>query len=248
VISDFLNGAKYVLVGSRLLWRPHVRGFVIIPLLISALFFTGGIWYTGHLLRGLIEGMIPDWLDWLRYLLWPIFAIAALVVLYFGFVLIANLVGAPFNGWLAGAVERTLTGQVTSVQIPWRELPREMASIAIAELRKMGYFALWAIPFLLLLFVPLLGALLWFLFSAWAFACNYADYPMGNHGMKFAEQRRMLSAHRALSLGFGTAAVIMTLIPIVNFLAMPAAVAGVTAMYLERLREGAGTSPGLLRP
>ncbi|MGQ0658180.1 MAG: sulfate transporter CysZ [Chromatiales bacterium] len=247
MLADFMKGAGYVLVGCRLLGRPGVGRFVIIPLFISALVFTGGIWYTGHLLGSLIETIIPQWLDWLRYLLWPLFALAAMVVLYFGFVLVANIVGAPFNSWLAEAVERTLTGNVDSAPTSWRQLPGEAGVIIVSELRKMGYFALWAIPFVLLLWVPVAGALLWFLFSAWVMVCNYADYPMGNHGLKFVEQRRLLRSRRALSLGFGVAALLVTLVPLLNFLAMPAAVAGATAMYQERLRAHSGIGEGLLR-
>lgn len=240
MLADFVQGARYLLTGCRLLARPGVRRFVAIPLLISALIFTGGIWYTGHLLSALIDSMIPQWLDWLRYLLWPLFAVIALAIVYFGFVLLASLIGAPFNGWLAQAVEKALTGSAANYAIGWREMPGEIARIIVSETRKIGYFIILAIPFLLGLFVPVVGPVLWVLFGAWALACNYADYPMGNHGLKFPEQRRLLSGRRAMSLGFGVAALAMTLIPLLNFLAMPAAVAGATAMYLERFASSTG--------
>ena len=45
-----------------------------------------------------------------------------------------------------------------------------------------------------------------------------------------------MAEQRPLALGFGLAALCMTLIPVVNFIAMPAAVAGATALWIERLR------------
>jgi len=60
---------------------------------------------------------------------------------------------------------------------------------------------------------------------------------MGNHGIPFRDQRRLLRKHGLLNLGFGTATLVATSIPIVNLFAMPAAVAGATALWLENMRE-----------
>jgi CysZ protein len=66
---------------------------------------------------------------------------------------------------------------------------------------------------------------------------EYADYPMGNHNLHFRAERSILRQQRPLALGFGAAVSVMTTIPIVNFLAMPVAVAGATAMWVDRLQE-----------
>jgi CysZ protein len=47
--------------------------------------------------------------------------------------------------------------------------------------------------------------------------------------------RATLRRRRALSLGFGAAAAGLTTIPILNFVVMPAAVAGATAMWVAEL-------------
>ena len=36
-------------------------------------------------------------------------------------------------------------------------------------------------------------------------AITFCDYPMANHGLRFARQRELLSQRRLLSLGFGAA-------------------------------------------
>lgn len=242
MLADLLGGARYLLTGLRLLWRPRVRIFMLVPLAISAVVFTGGIWLAWHWIGGLTEQMmqhIPQWMAWLRYLVWPLFALLALVFVFFGFNLVANLAGAPFNGWLAEAVEMHLTGSTQTPPMTWQQLPAEIGAILRGELRKLLYIALWSIPLLLLLFIPVLGPALWFLWGAWTFACNYADYPMGNHGMKFPEQRRLLAGRRALAMGFGIASLLLTLVPLLNFFAMPASVAGMTALYLTELRAAA---------
>jgi CysZ protein len=67
-------------------------------------------------------------------------------------------------------------------------------------------------------------------------AVEYLDYPMGNHGLSFSEQRRRLRRRPMLSLSFGAGVLLLMLIPGLNFLAMPAAVAGATALWVDRLR------------
>ena len=93
------------------------------------------------------------------------------------------------------------------------------------------YFALRAVPLLILFLIPglnLLAPLLWLAFSAWFLALEYADFPMANHGLGFKEQHRRLKQQRLTSLGFGAGATLLTLIPVLNFVAVPAAVAGAT--------------------
>ena len=50
------------------------------------------------------------WLDWLRYLLWPLFVLTAVLLVFYTFSLLTNLIAAPFNGLLAEAVEKLAAG------------------------------------------------------------------------------------------------------------------------------------------
>lgn len=43
---------------------------------------------------------VPDWLQWLSYLLWPLAVISVLLVFGYFFSTIANWIAAPFNGLL----------------------------------------------------------------------------------------------------------------------------------------------------
>lgn len=112
--SNPLSGAGYFFRGLQLINQPDVRRFVIIPLLINILVFSLLFWSISSYVGGFIDSFIPDlpdWLAWLEYLIWVLFALSAGVILFFGFTIVANLVGAPFNGYLAAAVEKKLTGQ-----------------------------------------------------------------------------------------------------------------------------------------
>lgn len=243
MVSQTLVGASYLLQGLHLIHRPGLRRYTYIPLTINLLLFTALIWLSAAQFSTLMDTLLPNnkWLDWLSWLLWPLFAVAMAVLVFFIFSMIANLIGAPFNGLLAKAVEQQLTSEeINGSSIgTWKDLAREIFPAIWMELNKIGYFILRAIPLLILFLIPglnIIAPFLWFAFSAWILTLEYMDYPMGNHGITFPEQRRRLQQHRALGLGFGGATMLANSIPLVNFLVMPTAVAGATALWVEHLK------------
>jgi CysZ protein len=236
------SGMHYLFEGLRLIRQPGLRRYVAVPLLVSTVFFTGAMFGLSHWLEVLIDlllGYLPSWLNWLRYLLWPVFAIAGVLIIFYTFSLMTNLIAAPFNGMLAEAVEQHLSGQPIDTG-GWKALARDIVPSLLSELRKLLYFLLRALPLGLLFLIPgvnIAAPFLWALFSAWMLAIEYVDYPMANHLLHFSEQRRRLRKRRLLSLGFGGSSLLMTMIPLVNFLAMPVSVAGATAMWVHELKD-----------
>lgn len=235
------TGAGYAFKGLGLITHPGLRRFVMIPLLINVLLFAGAVWYLASEFSELIDwalGELPKWLDVLRYVLWPLFAITISLTLFYTFTLVANIIAAPFNSLLAEKVEAHLTGQpLDQGDGGFGGIIKSIGPTVGSELRKLMYFLVRAIPLLLvLLFVPVIGQIIWLLFSAWMLAVEYADYPMGNHQMLFPAQREKLAAKRLTSLGFGGVIMGMTMIPVVNFIAMPVAVCGATAMWVREFR------------
>ena len=104
------------------------------------------------------------------------------------------------------------------------------------ELEKFFYAIKWLIWFPILFFIPVVNTLispLWFVFCAWMMAVEYGDYPMANQGMDGRAVRQHLKRNGGGSLGFGVAVMMMMMVPVVNFLVMPAAVAGATIFWLK---------------
>lgn len=241
-----VSGAGYLLQGIRLITRPGLRRFVIVPLLINCLVFTAGIavgvsWFDRFVTW--MHGQVPGWLLWLDWVLWPLFILVLLVLVFYGFSMIANLIASPFNGLLAEKVELMLHGLSLEQGGGTVQLLKDLVPTLIDELRKVLYALLLAIPFLALLFVPLVGPVLWFLYTAWVLALQYTDYPMGNSGLRFRDMRRRLRERWGLSMGFGAATAGLSLIPVLNFIAMPSAVAGATALWVRELK-GPGNYQG----
>jgi CysZ protein len=224
----------YLFRGVQLVMRPGLRRFVIIPVLINAILFAAVIYFAADWTYDFSRSLLPDWLDWLSFVLVPVFLLLSAIVVFFTFTLVANLIASPFNGTLAEAVESRLTGREPKSST-MSSIAREAGVAIRSELRKLGYILIRIVPLLLLFFIPVLGPMLWALFSAWMLAITYVDYPMGNHGYSFPRQRETLAQRRWLALGFGLAVMAAMAIPVVNFFVMPCAVAGATAMWLETI-------------
>ena len=233
------NGALYFLRGFALIFRPGIRAYVVVPLLVNITVFAALIYFGAGQLQSFLDGMLPESLEWLKWLLLPLFLIAGLLIAFFTFNMVANLIAAPFNGLLAEAVERKLTGKGPE-EGGLKKIVAEIGRTFVSEIKKLGYIGIRAVPILLLMLVPgvnVAASVLWILFSAWMLAVAYADYPMGNHGIAFTEQRNLLARRRWLSIGFGGSVMFGLAIPVLNFLVIPSAVAGATAMWVDQLRD-----------
>jgi len=228
----------YLSRGFRVLTKPGVRLYVIVPLALNFLVFALLIWAGMSYFGDLLNWLLPDsdsslWL--LYWILWLAFFLTAMIIVFYSFSIIANIVAAPFNGLLAEAVEHHLTGQTPPGGL--LKAVKEFVPSLTAELKKLLYLIGWSIPLLILSFIPgvnVLSPFLWVLFSAWMMGLQYLDYPFANHGVFFAQQRKRLAGQRIPTTSFGGGVMLATLIPVVNFFVMPAAVAGATIMWVER--------------
>lgn len=111
---------------------------------------------------------VPDWLQWLDYLLWPIAVISVLLVFGYFFSTIANWIAAPFNGLLAEQLEARLTGAAppdTGVLGIVKDVPRIMKR-EWRSLRGTCRGRLCCSSFILYPIGQTVAPVLWFLFSA----------------------------------------------------------------------------------
>ncbi len=245
--KQFITAASSLKSGWQLIWSPGLRRYVCLPLLINVLVFVGLGW--------LLFGTFNDWMSnlsvferfsdvWLVGKLQSLIKFLAgavlIVILLFSLTLLANLIGAPFNSLLAEKAEAKLTGvpstQDGSVAFLIKSIPQSIAS----EIAKLFYLILWMIPILLLHLFPLttvIAPLFLFLFGAWMFALEYIDYPMGNHGLGFGKVKKALKTKRSLAMGFGSVVALLSIIPVVNLIVMPWAVASATVLYVEHFKH-----------
>ena len=92
--------------------------------------------------------------------------------------------------------------------------------------------------FLLVFFLlPVIGQVVWFLFTSWMMAIQYCDYPYDNHKISFANMRSQLRGDLTGSYSFGITVSIASMVPFLNLLVMPVAVCGATAMWVDRYKQ-----------
>ena len=236
-----LSGPQYLGEGLKLILSPGLRLFVLLPLTLNLVLFIALIGFAMQQFSGWVDAFmpsLPSWASFLEYLIWPLFVILVLLLVFFSFTMIANIIAAPFNGFLAEKVEVVVRGQDDFPPFSWAELTAMVPRTVGRELRKLGYFLPRAIGLLTLSFIPgvnLVATPLWFLFGVWMMAVQYIDYPADNHKLGWNEMLAWLREKRWQSLGFGGSVYLALLIPFVNIVMMPAAVAGATLFWV---REG----------
>ncbi|MEC9484181.1 MAG: sulfate transporter CysZ [Halomonas sp.] len=235
-----LNAFGALAQGTRLVLSKGLRRYVFLPIVVNLLLYVGTIVYLLNNFGGWIDYWmlkVPAWLDWLEWLIWPLLVLSLVVVVFFTFTLVSNLIAAPFYGFLAEKVEMRITGSPPSDD---RGLLRSGLDALGRELVKLGYILPRMALLLVLGFVPglnLIMPFLWAAFSAWMMAITYLDYPMDNNRVSFKDMRRRLRARWWPTLSFGGWVLAATWVPLANLVFLPGAVAGSVLMWQQHYRQ-----------
>lgn len=227
---SFIKGFTDCLSGFGLIFQSGVKRYVFIPLLINIALFSSAFILLKERIDGWVQGLLPDWLSWLEWLVAPLFFIAFALITFYSFSMVANLIASPFNSLLSARVEANLTGQKPQ-DMSGDKLLRMLLRTVASEIRKIFYSLKWMLPLLILTVIPGLNVIApfaWILFGAWFLALEYTDYPLGNRGQLFDEVRAFNRSQRMRALGLGSGIFLLTSIPGLNFIAMPVAVAAAT--------------------
>ncbi|MEH2919557.1 sulfate transporter CysZ [Samsonia erythrinae] len=248
-VNQTRSGIHYFLAGWRLISLPGIRRFVILPLLMNIVLMGSAFWWLFTRLGDWIPQLmshIPNWLQWLSYLIWPLAVFSILLVFGYLFSTIANFIAAPFNGLLAEQLEARLTGE-TQPDGGLLGIAKDVPRIMKREVQKLAYYLPRAVVLLILYFIPGIGQtvapVLWFLFSAWMLAIQYCDYPFDNHKVSFSAMRQALRRHKVTNMQFGALVSLFTLVPFLNLVIMPIAVCGATQLWVDRYRHLSTTLP-----
>jgi CysZ protein len=234
------NGASYFIRGFQLITHKSLRKFVFIPLAINIMLFSVALYFmveqVGHYME-IIMSWLPDWLDWLSVIIWP-FAVATILILFsFVFSSAANWLAAPFNGLLSEKVEALLSNDIPP-QGATLDIIKDIPRTLNREFKKLSYYLPRAIGFFIIMwFLPLIGQVIWFLFVTWMMAIQYKDYPFDNHKISFDEMIVVIKKKQGLSYSFGGTVAIFSMIPIINFVVMPVAICGATAIWVDHYKN-----------
>lgn len=240
------SGAAYFFAGVRMLLRPELRRYILIPLLVNCVIF---ITLTALVIHNFdsftsVNWHLPEWLAFLektlKWVAWFLLVVILIIGYGYTFNIVTNVIAAPFYGLLAQKTEVLLTGEPVDDE-PWlKMIPRTIGR----EIKKLFYFLTRGVFILLLMLllgtipllnfsVPVVGTL----WSAWCMAIQYVDYAADNHQSDFRRLRKKLRKQKYSSVGFGGMVMGCSMIPVVNIVVMPAAVVGGTLYWTRELRD-----------
>ncbi|MTI14762.1 sulfate transporter CysZ [Sansalvadorimonas verongulae] len=231
------QGLEYFLTGLRRLPEPGIRAFVLIPLLVNIIVFSVMIWLATSQFSIWMDKMmawLPEWLSFLSFIIWPLFALALAIGMFFTFTIVANLIAAPFNGFLAEKIQRELDPNCMP-EGGWKDLLALIPRTIVRELQKLLYYLPRALVlFVLSIVLPIVGPILFTLFSAWMMGIQYCDYAADNELVNFKDMKVKLASPRLQTMMFGGAVSFCSLVPLLNLVVMPAAVIGGSYLWVNR--------------
>ena len=239
---DFKEGFSFTYSAAQLICRRDMFKWVMAPLFVSTTILVSGLLVIGCFLYAQLEQYLSIWPNYLRNIIWWFLICTLSSTLSFLLFAISNLLAAPFNSQLSAAVEHKLGSgnkNSSSDMGMFENVIVGINSIGF-EIKKLGCFLKLGLPLLICSLIPgpnFLAPIAWLLFGSWMLSLEYIDYPLSNNGRDFPAVRDYAAQERGLTLGFGFSLTILTLLPIVNILAMPIGVAAGTILYDRKIRK-----------
>ncbi len=226
-----IEGAAAWISGLRdLLFEPGLRALLwrilgLLAVLLAGV--AGGAWALMDWLAGL---WIPAGDAWywqaLGWLAWLASLVVALLAGAVSFTALGSVAAAP---WLDALAERAERPARNAPATPWW---RQVGQGLVNALRPLPALAAWGLLALVLFLIPVVGqtaaAVIW----AWA-GIRYMNFGLmdavaARRGLDFGSRKRLLARKRWFWLGFGGVGLLMTMTPLLNLLALPAATVGLS--------------------
>lgn len=236
------SGIHYLVDGFALLFKPGLRRFFFLPLLVNVFIFLILFVFLNHYFNQFdtwFEQSVPAWLVWLETLIWLVFLLGFFIVFVSGFTVVMTIIAAPFNSILSEKAELVLGGKPLPEEGLLGNL-KDMPRVFGRQFSIILYYLPRALGLLLLFLVPvinLLAPFICFLFNAWFFSMQFLDFPSDNHRVPIRKVRQAMAENRWYVLSFGVGVLFALMIPVVNLCTMPAAVIGATLLWRDIYSE-----------
>ncbi len=231
IVYDFVAGGRFFFAGLGMLIRhPALLGLSLVPIaatvaMLAALAIGGGLLVGWFLSTWLLSPLFGEsFAEELRPYLQVVSALFGVLLGYFLYLPLARVLLAPFAEAISRKAHQLGTGGAyAGGQNAWR---------AMLDGGKMAalHLLVGGASILLGLALPPVGVPVGVLIAVILCSLDLLDVPLSARGRPFGEKLRVVFRNKPLALGFGVAAYVMLLIPIVNLLALPVGVIGATLL------------------
>ncbi len=238
-IRGFVGGFFSVWSALRfVLKNPSLYKYVAIPFIINVIVFSAAIYWGLDLFTNLTGQYFSAHGAWYWQILAAVVKLFAglitLVVVFFVFTVVGNLIAAPFNDVLSERTEQLLTGNLIIEPFSLTQIAKDFWRVMFDEVRKISIFILLMLVALLFNFLPGVGSLIYAVLSVvltlYFLVIEYTGYVFGRKHLCFKDQRKFIAQNRLGALGFSVAVMCMLFIPFVQFLTIPIAVVAATQL------------------
>ena len=216
-------GVRFFFLGMRTLVRnPDLLSLSLVPMLLTLALLMGLIlgaaWAVGWLIGAVVRVEIRIVAQFLTLLL-------TFLIAYFLYLPVARVLLAPF----AEALSRKACAIDTGRTI--RQNGQGWARAMLEGLKLAIFQAAVALAALALgLAFPPVGAPVGVAVAIFLVGLDFFDIPLSTRGLRLRKKLGVIWRNKSLALGFGAAAYLMLLIPVINMLALPVGVVGATLL------------------
>lgn len=244
-VIGFLSGLKIPFRGARLVYvdHPDLIRFWLIPILVTIAALVMSAAAVFHYDDALVSAVwtapgadAESWDGWLLGVAHTAFGwfvdLLLLLLALLVTLLASSLVAAPFNARLAEVIDERLTGTAP----PPFAIGRVGMDLLRTAVIEITFAVINVVLFVAGLALPIAGPVLFVVgMIAWAlyFGVAYVDVPLASRGLSLGDRLGFITKHPMAMLGFGTGVGLFLVIPLINLLFMPAAVAGGVLLVKE---------------
>jgi CysZ protein len=210
--------------------RPGILLWLIPPFVITLLLDVLAFWFAFGWARERIVAWMPqgNYSGWLVTGLQVFTGLGLLFVLGWTFAWVFLLLSNPFQDYISAAVEKD-RGKYVSEPAGFRGFLKGTALSAVQSL----ILLLLTLPVLLVGFVPLIGPVFVFLWSAFVMGFSFFTIPAGRSARRLSDRVALARSHPKGMLGLGAVVAAAALVPFLNVLFLPVFIVAGTLLYLE---------------
>ncbi|MCI0338607.1 MAG: EI24 domain-containing protein [Acidobacteria bacterium] len=205
-----------------LIRHPPLFGLSLIPIVITVVLLVllalASAWMVGELIADDLGGELRTFAQALIFVL-------ALLLGYFFYLPVARVLLAPFSEALSRRAHTINSGGMNY------QSPLGWARAMWEGLKLVMFQATIVLAALVLgLIFPPVGAPFGIAMAIFTCGLDFFDVPLSARGLPFRRKLGVIWRNKSLAIGFGIAAYLSLLIPVVNLLSLPAGVIGATLL------------------
>ncbi len=228
--------------------RKGLKRYFIIPFVINIVLLSALVWFSWTNVYPALASFIPQGDAWylaiLRLIAAPFLFAAVTIFLVLFYSIAGSIITAPFNDPLSARVEELFGGEKHDESLTLRLILGDVTRMASNTARLLIILAAFNVLILLLNLVPVAGGLLYSMLSfasaLFFLGFGFFDFPLERRRFVFKSKLGLLWRYRYMTMGVGLAFWVLSLVPLLGFMALNLGTIGATTLFMEHIEPGSG--------